>query len=196
MHNEIDKIEFLLKFIRGGLSDDAAKDVEQALKSDPELMMLFQLLTEIENETKVSDWSHILKFANQSAGRMFDDFQKSRNRGDDIYAIRTYDSKLTPLPEGVRPAAVDCRRIKYKVSEYDLELSIYPISTDSREIIGKIHKAAFKEPPEVSLKAGRMSFEVVADRFNLFRFERVPVAEYTMTLISSGDAIGIVELSL
>ncbi|MEW5925437.1 MAG: hypothetical protein AB1746_15760, partial [Candidatus Zixiibacteriota bacterium] len=102
----------------------------------------------------------------------------------------------TPLPEGVRPAAVDCRRLKFKIGDYDLEISMYPISTDSREIIGQVHQARFDKPLEVRLKSGRTSFSVTADRFNLFRFERVPVAEYKMTLISDGQTIGIVDLAL
>lgn len=196
MQNEVDKIELLLKYDRGELTGDAEKKVREALENDPELRSIYQLLQDIKKDTGGKDWGQIMNFASESASRMFDDFMKNRREGTDVYAVRTYDSKLTPLPEGVRPAAVDCRRLKFKVGDYDLEISLYPVSTDSREIIGQVHRAKFKSPLEVRLKSGRTSFTVTADKFNLFRFERVPVAEYKMTIISDGQTIGIVDLTL
>lgn len=196
MQNDVDKIELLLKFNRGELTGDAEKAVREALKNDPELRIINQLLQDIQIDTGKGDWSQILNFASESASRMFDDFMRNRREGAEVYAVRTYDSKLTPLAEGVRPAAVDCRRLKFKIGDYDLELSLYPVSTDSREIIGQVHKAKFGKPLEVRLKSGKRSYSVTADRFNLFRFERVPVAEYKMTLLSDGQIIGIVDLSL
>lgn len=196
MHNEVDKIELLLKFNRGELTGDAEKEVREALRNDPELRAIYKLLQDIQTDTGRKDWGQIMNFASESASRMFDDFMRNHREGTDVYAVRTYDSKLTPLPEGVRPAAVDCRRLKFKVGDHDLEISLYPVSTDSREIIGQIHRARFDSPLEVRLKSGRISFTVTADKFNLFRFERVPVAEYKMTIISNGQTIGIVDLAL
>ncbi|MEW5924046.1 MAG: hypothetical protein AB1746_08670, partial [Candidatus Zixiibacteriota bacterium] len=96
MQNDADKIELLLKFSRGELTGDAEQAVREALEKDPELRTIYQLLLDIQTDTGGKDWSQIMNFASESASRMFDDFMRNHREGTNLYAIRTYDSKLTP----------------------------------------------------------------------------------------------------
>jgi len=196
MKNDNDKVGLLLRYLEGQLSEADRRMVETILKSDNESAELYAVIKGLSVEGKSADWGQVRKAAGELASRLFDDYQKRRASPKSNHGVTVFDSKILPLPAGVRPATVDSRRIRYKIGSMDLEVSLYPVSTDSYEIIGQISGTQEKAPLDVMLKSGSHIFKVEADRFHLFRFGRVPVSKYTLHIISGKRDIGTATLEL
>lgn len=184
--------ELLTKLLDGKISRAEKKEFLAATKKDPELAEQYRLALKLQ-QTGRNRTSHINPATSKLSQALFSDFIK--NQASKItYAVRTYDSSFLPLPEGVRPASVDTRSIKYKLGTYHIELTVYPITVDSIEIIGRIEGTP--KNATISLKYSSREFTdtISADTFNLFRFERVP-AEQGLIQISVNDILaGILEL--
>lgn len=196
MKNDKDRITLFLAYLEGQLAKADRQMVESILRSDKDLAELFSVVKELYLEGKSTDWSQIHTSAGQLASRLFDDHQKRVKKAKSNYGVTVFDSKILPLPTGVRPATVDSRRMKYKIGPLDLEVSLYPVSTDSYEIIGQISGTPENTTLNVMLKSASHSFKTEADQFNLFRFRRVPVSKYTLYIISGKKEIGTAMLEL
>jgi len=196
MKKEFDRVELMLDYLRGNLSIEDHLKVEALIDGDQDSAGLFSVVKELFSEGQKSDFYQMRDSALRMASRMFDDFQMSRKQTNVGRGITVYDSMMLPLPGDVRPAKVDTRRLRYKVGELDLQISLYPISIDSYEMIGQLFDWESAEPLSVRLRSQKHEFREKADRFNLFRFVRIPVSNYILDLICSKKRIGTVALEL
>jgi len=196
MKKDIDRVDLMLDYLRGDLTAEQRRRAEGIIGGDPESAGLFATVESLFTEGQKSDWRPLRDSTLKLAGRLFDDYQKSRKRTKIKRGITIFDSMMLPLPAGVRPATVDTRRLKYKVGEMDLELSLYPVTTDSYELIGRVYELESDGGLSVRLKSRRHEFKEEADRFNLFRFVRVPISNYALDLILHTKKIGTVALEL
>ena len=196
MKKSSDKIGFLLKYLKGELSEKELPEVGSIIESDKELSEMYPIIRNLHAAGRKIKWEQVRRSALRLSLRLYDDFQKSRKMTSVRYGVRVFDSGLLPLPEGVRPAIVDTRRIKYKIGEGDLEISLYPVSTDSYEVIGRVSQVACQAPLKVMLKSPTDTYTVEADQFNLFRFVRIPVSSYTLYILAGKRKVGAVGIEI
>lgn len=196
MRKEDDKIELMLNYLKGNLAAGERREIEKMIGVDRELTGLFSIVKRLFLEGQKANWKQLQSSTLKLADRLFTDYQKSVKNPKIHHGITMFDSMMLPLPAGVRPATIDKRRLKYKIGEMDLDISLYPISSSSYEMIGQIFDLEADSELTVRLKSGKREYRVNADQFNLFRFVRIPVAKYVMDLLSGRNRIGTVELEL
>jgi hypothetical protein len=181
-----DKIDRLLDYLRGRLEEREAKKVERELERDPEMKESLILLKELGAESRSVDWNEIDATVRAISSRMVDDYFKKGPGGKQAPGVLIYDSKLLPLPAGVRPASVDVRRLKFRIEEMELMVSLYPVAPKAYELMGQLSGYNRRESIEISLVKGTKKYRTEPDSFQLFHFSRVPSGDYRM-LITAGD---------
>ena len=186
-------IELLTRFHRQELSDEETAALEKELQKDPDLAELSELVRRMVEGSADVDWPHIARAVESVSDRMFTDFQRSRK---DKCGVVIYDSKLLPLPSDVRPAAVDSRRLKFRLGDFTLDVSVYPLTPDSFELIGQLTEKDKSTSFRVSAKCGSTKKTAECDQFGLFRFERLTRDEYELSLYDGHELLGTVTIDL
>ncbi len=130
------------------------------------------------------------------ARRLFADYIRQRQHPDAHLGVRVFDSQVMPLPEGVRPAGVDTRRLRYRLDDLTLELSLYPLTPESHEMIGQIEGVDRTGALTIRLEQGRRRRTTRADRFGLFRFERVEAGSGRLIIESDTGVVGCIYLDV
>lgn len=185
-----EQIQELADFVRGRLDADRAGLVQHRLSSDPDYAQLFELVKAMVDEAEQIDWPTTGAIAGEVSSRLIDDYLGTPSRERKTRGVRVYDSRLFPLPEGVRPAQVDTRHLKFKLEDMNLSVSLYPVSPDSYQLIGQLTGRSPETMLQVTLEKGKSVLTGEADRFNLFHFPRVPKGDYTLSLLAGGELIG------
>ncbi len=196
MKNQKDKVEKLIQYVRGELSAKERQKLKSELETDSELVRLLSLVNALEESQADLNLVDDSRAAQSIADQIFHDFRRTRSKRGNHRGVVVFDSKLLPLPEGIRPAKMDTRRLKYHVGELDLHLSLYPISPDSYEIIGQVAGGPDNIEYEIQLARNAKKLTCRTDPFGLFRFERVPVDSYKLTLTGGSLTKGIIEVTL
>ncbi|MFH2037209.1 MAG: hypothetical protein ABIJ45_12465 [Candidatus Zixiibacteriota bacterium] len=196
MTNNYDKTDLLLQYANNALTPGELKKVKKLIESDPEMAALYAAILTLRDEGKRTNWPSLKKSIKTLSSQMFDDFQKLKKTGNKINGVRVFDSKAMPLPEGIRPAVVDCRRVKFKIDKLHLELSMYPISVNAYELIGQL--SGFESPGYLTftLSGGKRKFSVEGDKFHIFRFAKVLQGNYTLNIHFDKKKIGAVGIDL
>jgi len=196
MNDNTDKIDLLLKYINKDMPPNEVKRVERLIKSNAELAELYSTILALKKEGGRTNWPNLKKSISTLSLQMFDDFQELRKPRPKISGIRVFDSKAMPLPDGVRPAVVDCRRLKFKIDDLFLEISMYPISANAYEIIGQLSGYEKTGNLIFTLSSGKKKIMANGDKFNLFRFAKVPINDYILSIHFQNKKIGAVGLDL
>lgn len=186
----------LAEYLRGNLGDEEKKALELKIADDPDLQKLVRMMSELREESDSIEWDKIQEPVHGMFGRLLKDFKHADRDKDARRGIRTYDSKYLPLPEGVRPATVNTRRIRYQIGEDDLEISFYPVSPGSYELIGQLSGQESGEILEVELRCGKEKQRTSSNQFQLFRFERVAIGARTLKIKLKGRIIALVDIEL
>lgn len=191
-----DKIDILLAYLKGRLKKKEAMAVEKEMKRDPAMRDLYALLCELGAESGNLDWSEIDATVRAMSNRMVNDFFKEREGGVSAPGVLIYDSKMLPLPAGVRPASVDVRRLKFRIDEKELMISLYPVAPNAYEVMGQLSGYTGNEPIEISLRAGKKTFQAESDEFQLFHFARIPSGDYRLIVTASGETIADLDIDV
>lgn len=191
-----DKIERLLDYLKGRLKKKEARALERELERDPEMKESLVLLQELGSESRGIDWSEIDATVQAISTRLVKDFFKKSPGGKQAPGVLIYDSKMLPLPAGVRPASVDVRRLKFRIEEMELMVSLYPAAPKAYELMGQLSGYHDKEPVEISLVKGSKKYRTKADSFQLFHFSRVPSGDYRILITSGADTIADLDIDI
>ena len=195
MKINLDTLNLLFKLRQGKLTAKTKKNLEKEISVNPEMSQAYEfinLLADISEEN-----SQVLLDASKKLSKtLYSDFLKKQANPTTRIGIQVYDSSLLPLPEGVRPASVDTRLVRYQLDDIQLELSVYPITVDSVEIIGQLHNVDNTSQISVTIKTPLGTYTVDADEFQLFRFERVDCGDCKIMFKSDTKDIGILELKI
>ncbi len=186
----------LADYLRGSLGDEEKKALERQIADDPHLQKLIRMMSELREESASIEWDKIQQPVHGMFGRLLRDFKHAARDKNARRGIRTYDSKYLPLPEDVRPAIVNTRRVRYQIGEADLEISLYPISPGSYELIGQLTGQESGEILKVELSHGKDKQLTSSNQFQLFRFERVAVGAQTLKIKRKGRIIALVDIEL
>lgn len=113
------------------------------------------------------------------------------------HGVIEFDSSYLPLPEGVRPAAVDIRRLIYRLDGCRVDLSLYPLSTEGWEMIGQVVQAERElSDITVTVRHGRSQSTCSANQFHLFRVPRLESGKNTLEVKSSHRTLGTIEIEV
>lgn len=136
-----------------------------------------------KNEEKIA--------ARNLAKKLFSDFTKRKKETE---GVCVFDSALMPLPEGVRPAIVDTRKLKYCFDECELTLSLYPVSIENFEVVGQITGVDSETKLSVLFKRGKQSVKADTDTFHLFSLQRLEKGSYSVSIKREKKIIGTVSI--
>lgn len=173
-----DKIEQLQRYLEGRLEPDEVARLEERLETDDELRRLLQLVRDLKRETPRKQDLRIA--AQRLVERLVRDLKQSRKTGH--HGLMTFDSGLLPLPAGIRPATLDSRRLKFAADEFRLDVSVYPASPGTFEVIGQAEGFPQDTILEVTLKRGRITLKDTSNPFQVFHFPRVPNGTHLLTV--------------
>ena len=188
-------LERLIALLEGKLEDSRKSALLDEIAVDQELGRMFDLLKEMYT-LKPGNTNYLISAAKKLSQSLYKDFIKQQKTRDKLYGIQIFDSSILPLPEGVRPAAVDTRRLKYKVGDALVELSTYPITVDSIELIGQI--SDIKCFQNITIKASTSAGDetVRVDEFGMFRFDRIVHHKCKLSFLFKDGKEAIIELKL
>ncbi|MFZ5980584.1 MAG: hypothetical protein ACOYVF_08110 [Candidatus Zixiibacteriota bacterium] len=196
MKKDREHISLLLDYLSDKLDKKARLETEKMLAEDASLRQMCSILKQLLDEADAVRWGEIGNAAHNISGSIFEDFQKSLNSRKILKGVKLFDSLVLPLPEGVRPAVVDTRRVKYKIGEFDLDLSFYPVTSDAYEIIGQLTGPVTEERIRVVLKGKGRAFSTDGDDFQVFCFPRVPVMKYRLSILLNDRKFAAVDIEL
>ena len=196
MGKEREDFKQLLEYVRGQLKPEDRGRMEQKIAGDPDLQEMVSILSELRQEIYTAEWNKMQQPSHALFDRMLKDVKARNSKTGEKQCITIYDSRLLPLPDGVRRAGVGTSRIKYMIGESQLEISLYPTSPNSYEIIGQLSDRKGTKPLEIELQGGKKRLSIRANHFNLFRFPRVPAGKFKLRLKEGGSVIGQVDLEL
>ncbi len=196
MNDKTKQFDKLIDFIKGRLTPEEQSSLKEQIENDPILQKMIAVIKDMNNEADQIEWQKLKKPSHNLIDRLLKDIKKRKSAGNDKWGINIFDSGLLPLPEGVRPAEVDTRRLKFLVGDGQLELSIYPISPKSFELIGQISGLKQDEAISIELKSGKSLIKSETNQFNLFRISRVPAGKYNLNLLKGRKIAGKIDLEL
>lgn len=196
MSKKSDTIDLLMKLAQGTLSKNEQHQLRAALAADRELRELYAVVKRLVATSKEKSAEAVSRAVKELSEHLFEDFWEAKKQARKKLGVTIFDSKVLPLPEGVRPATVDTRRIRYRFEDCDLDISLYPISPGSYEIIGQVVGVPEGTVFEVTLKNRKTSLTTKTDEFHVFRFERVEIATYELSLRLGKRNVGAVTITL
>jgi hypothetical protein len=171
----------------GRLERSEREAIAAQITESESLRGLIKLVAELHEQDDSGQWPAL----RAGAHMLLTEQLRSLTR---MAAVKTFDSDLLPLPEGVRPAAVDTRRLKYQIDGILIELSLYPVSLDSYEVIGQVCGLDSEAEVSVVLQSVRRKFRTEANQFHLFRFERVPAGNLTLMISVGREEVAAVTI--
>ena len=189
-------IDRLIKLLQGKLKGQRKAQLEAEIKADPRLA---EILAGLRGLLKVGGdlrESGLTRAARSLSVKLFEDFMRGRREPGSSAGVRVFDSRHIPLPEGVRPATVDTRHLRWRLPEGELEIAAYPITDSSFELIGQLAGIDTARPVTAEIKTASGALRAETDRFGLFRFERVPRDSRELILRADSVTIGTVTLDL
>jgi len=195
-HEGEKQIDELVLLSQGKLKPSRRKALEKQIAEDKGLRALYNFIR-VALETR----EEALTFEAVSASdklslKLFQDFQKRKLEPALKRAVTTFDSSVMPLPEGVRPAAVDTRALRFQLPRGLVELALYPISVESYDLVGMISEYDAHGPFEIRVKSGRQKLTLHSDAVNLFRIPRISRGKHVFTILSGEELVGTIDLEL
>ncbi|KAA3637767.1 MAG: hypothetical protein DWP97_00280 [Calditrichaeota bacterium] len=189
-------IDEIQKLISGKFRGKKKRELEKIIEADTELKELYIVLKKLFESSLLSD-KKLTGATRELSGKIYSDFQKAIKLKSKKIGVQIFDSSLLPLPEGIRPAAVDTKTLRYLIDGSSLELTVYPITTDSVEIIGVVNfENDLQTEVQVVLKTQKEKFISELDQFSLFRFERIPVGKCRISFYMKKKLFGAVEIEI
>lgn len=191
-----DIIDQLLRFQRNELPPEEMTAIADRLSKEPELRELLGLVTKLDTRTGREAESELNRAASALADRIYQDYLL-RGRGSRIpVGVTIFDSKLLPIPAGVRPATVDTRQLRFQLADTEVILMLYPVAPDSYEIMGQIGEDFATGAITLELNKRGFTAAATVDEFGLFRFDRVPLGTYRLTFSADHRAVGLIHVTI
>lgn len=172
----------LIAYLETRFSKEKAADLIQSLGSDEELQAMVRHLKQISDENASVDWENLKSPAREIFRHILHDSKQGKKRGGSPRAVRIFDSRVLPLPQGVRPATVDTRRVKYIAGEGVIDISLYPVSPESFELIGQVSGLDIDADAAIEASGTDAVLSASANECGVFRFPRIPRGAYTLRL--------------
>ncbi len=183
----------LLDLLKSLLPKDRYRQIEKAYQKAP---ALFDFSGAIERIRQAGGQPFADAAAEALCMRQLKEYMDSRKPKHPAIGVVLFDSLLMPLPQGVRPATVDTRRLKYQLPEGVLEMSLYPVTTEYYEMIGQLRKISPETVPQVTLHYGQKKIRTEANDVNLFHFPRIPAGACRLEIKSGKTTLARISLEI
>ncbi len=190
-----ERIERLIALLSGSLTGIEEKALVAEMQQVPELAEMYDMLKDMSAISGHGS-KPIISATQKLSQKLYQDFLKNQASDKLQYGIQLFDSSLLPLPEGIRPASVDTRQLKYRIGELVIELKMYPITVDSVELIGQIEGLDSYEEFSVTVETKKKNQNTSVDKFGLFRFERIAIGKNSLYIMKNDSKEGLIELTL
>ena len=188
--------EKIAAYLQGQLGADERNAIKKKIEQDPVLRSFIDASRELIDEVGDGYWKQVEPSVHALLSRQLQELKQARKNPRRQYGITTFDSKLLPVPEGVRPATVDSRRIKIQLRDGQLDLSLYPVSTGSFEIIGQILDWQSTQVMTMVLESRSAKLAAETNQFHLFQFPRVPCGKYTLKIKDGRSVVAAIDLEI
>ncbi len=190
-----DIVRQLLAYHRGELDEETRSALKGRIETDHELAQLLAVVVELTAATRTSDDS-LSQSARSLSALIIRDYLRKKASPGSIQGVVVFDSSVVPLPDGVRPAAVDTRQLRYKLDVGDLSLALYPLTMNSFEMVGQLAGQPAGDRLVIVLRQGRKLQSVEADEHHLFRFARVAGGDSRLAVVRFGEEIAFVQIDI
>ncbi len=195
MKNSEQKYELLLKFLRSELDDKESNKIKKMLNSDREFRNMYDVLKNYGADRLKGHLAELMPSLKQISINMFREYHKSERDRAVERGLPIFDSDVMPMPEGVRPSVTNSRRLKYKFKGMDLEMSLYPISLYSYEMIGQFSGVEGKTY-QIELTGKKFRQTTETDELHMFTFARIPSDVYQINIIENKKILAVVDLEV
>jgi hypothetical protein len=186
----------LIDYIDGRMSKEESKKIAAKIAQDKDLQQLEKVVRDLRQEALEIDWSGIRGSVHSLLETQLRQVKPGKGSPDARQGITIFDSKLLPLPEGVRPATVDTRRVKFSVGEALVEIALYPISPNSYEIIGQLSGFDTAHDLTVEMRRERTCLKGQVNQFGLFRYPRVSDGIYRIIVKDGRQVVARMDLEI
>jgi hypothetical protein len=167
--------------------------VQELIASDAVVAELHALLEHLDEQVAADD---LTEAARRLSSQLVSDFLADKRSSGPARGVRVFDSALLPVPDGVRPASVDTRQLRFRVSDWEVVFALYPVTSDSYEVMGRISGLGDDTAVEVVLSAGKQTERAETDKLHLFRFARVSTGTYRVVFSDKSGEIGTLTLEI
>jgi hypothetical protein len=196
MPKKDDRYALLTDYLKGRLSGDKKREFEQLLDKDPELKRTAGFVADLIKEAREIQWHKFKDPAHSVFRSLLRDFKSSERDTDKKRGIVFFDSQQMPPPEGIRPATTNTRRIKYRIGDEILEISLYPVSPNSYELIGLISGRVPGDILKVEIRSGKSIKRIESNDFQLFRIERIESGRHKLKITAENEVIAKIDIEL
>ncbi|MBD3219091.1 MAG: hypothetical protein GF310_12520 [candidate division Zixibacteria bacterium] len=196
MPEKNDKYELLTDYLKGRLSGDDKKRFENLLGEDSELRRTADYVADLMRESDDIEWDKFKDPAHSVFRSLLKDYKSAQKKEDSKQGIIFFDSGNMPLPEGVRPATVNTRRLKYRIGADILEISLHPVSPASYELIGHLSGQKPGRILEIEFISGKSIKKVKSNKFQLFRLARIESGSYKIKISDGEEVIAKIDIEL
>jgi len=170
----------LLQYARGRLGDDEMEILEAQMSDSPELNEALSIIQSIASDDQNEPYSDLKSSTRELFKRILCDVRRAAKSNWKNLAANTFDSKLLPQISGVRPAIVSSRQMRFSLETSTVEMSFYPITSTSYQIIGQVSGTDAENPLTIVLHSGKKKYESTTNEFGIFQLERVPSGNCTL----------------
>ena len=196
MKSKNDSTDQLLRYLRGDMAPAERQTVETRLTNDRKSREKLALLRALRRLPASEEPSDLLTAAERLSTGIVAEYIAGLRIGGPPLGVPVFDSRLLPIPEGVRPATVDTCRLSYRLGDLEVDLSLYPISPERFEVIGQVFGWNAGDPLHIQLRTGRARQQAPCDSFGVFRFADVDAGRHLLALQSGKKTAGIIRLEL
>ncbi len=180
----------VLEYLAGRMTRESQQQFEQRLKTNPELRLLVEDMEDIAAQVDNGLWRSLREPVHELVTKIVAAAKEIVDDDPPFRGLVTFDSRLLPLPEGVRPASVGMCRMKYSLGPYRVELSCRPQSASTYEVMGQIDGWQQDLPPTLTLRGGTAKYTTTASQFAIYRFDRVPAKPYSLQISDGSTIVG------
>jgi len=195
MKNSERKYELLLKYLQSELDQKQSNEVKKMLASDEEFRKMHDLLKSYGAERLKGQLAELMPSLRKMSVNMFREYHKPGQKDNIERGLPIFDSNVMPMPEGVRPSVTNSRRLKYKFKGMELEVSLYPISLYSYELIGQFNGIEGKTY-QVEMVGKKFRQSTTTDELKMFTFTRIESGEYRINIIENKDTLAVVDMEV
>ena len=189
------KYELLLKYIRSELDKEESLNVKKMLNSDREFRKMYDVLKNYGTDRLKGHLADLIPSLRQISINMFREYHKPGREDNIERGLPIFDSRVMPIPEGVRPSVTNSRRLKYKFRGMELEVSLYAISLYSYELIGQFSGVEGKNY-QIELVGKKFRQTTQTDELCMFTFARIPSNEYQINISENQEVLAVVDLKV
>ena len=96
----------------------------------------------------------------------------------------------------VCPASATVKRLKYVFESMVMSVSLYPVTSKTIELMGRISRLEEHVPLSVRLTGKGRVFTADVNASRIFRFERLGKQTYDIEVISNSETLGTATITL